>query len=339
MFEVVDGRPEADGLGDRLGAGLELPRDVVGREAVEAHVADHLAAAEERRHLLEQRLAGPERADAGRAAHLVGGERDEVGVPGLHVGGDVRDVLARVDQHERVVGVRGVGERADLVDRAEHVRHRRDREEPGAVEQLVEVGEVEPEVVGHRDPAQLDAALGGEHVPRDDVGVVLHVREHDGVAGAQVGAGPGVGDEVDRLGRVAGEHDLRRRAGADERGDLAARELVGGGRLFGDRVHAAVDVGVVVPVAVVHGVEDGERLLRRRRGVEVRDALAVHLALEEREVALDRGDVERAHAGTRNSSKPLSSTVRARSASPVATIRPSINTWTTSGVRWSRMRW
>ena len=45
-----------------------------------------------------------------------------------------------------------------------------------AVEQLVEVGEVEPEVVGERDPAQLDAAFGGEHVPRHDVGVVLHVR-------------------------------------------------------------------------------------------------------------------------------------------------------------------
>ena len=80
--------------------------------------------------------------------HLVGGERDEVGVPRLHVGGDVRHVLARVDEHERVVRVRGVGERPDLVDRAEHVRHRADREQLGAVEQLVEVGEVEPVVVG-----------------------------------------------------------------------------------------------------------------------------------------------------------------------------------------------
>src|SRR4029079_12964845 len=100
------------------------------------------------------------------------------------------------------------------------------------------------------------AALFGEHVPRDDVGVVLHVRQHDRVAGAQVGAGPGVGDEVDRLGRIAGEHDLRRGGGTDERGDLAPRQLVRGGGFFGDRVHAAVDVRVVVPVAVVHGVED-----------------------------------------------------------------------------------
>ena len=136
---VVDRGAEADRLGDRLRAGLELPRDVVGGEAVEAHVADHLAAAEERRHLLEQLLAGPQRADPARAAHLVRGERDEVGVPRLHVGGDVRHVLAGVDEHERVVRVRGVGERADVVERAEHVRHRGDREQAGAVEQLVEV--------------------------------------------------------------------------------------------------------------------------------------------------------------------------------------------------------
>ena len=49
----------------------------------------------------------------------------------------------------------------------------------------VEVGEVELAVGGERDPAQLDAALGGEHVPRHDVGVVLHLREHDDVAGAR----------------------------------------------------------------------------------------------------------------------------------------------------------
>ncbi len=54
----------------------------------------------------------------------------------------------------------------------------------------VEVGEVELEVVGERDPAQLDAALGGEHVPRHDVGVVLHLGEHDGIALDQVVRGP-----------------------------------------------------------------------------------------------------------------------------------------------------
>ena len=119
--------------------GLELPRHVVGAEAVEADVADHLAATEERRHRLEQLVAGPQRADAARSEELVRGERDEVGVPCLHVGAHVGHVLAGVDEDERVVRVGGVGERADLVDRAEHVRHRADREQLRAVEQLVEI--------------------------------------------------------------------------------------------------------------------------------------------------------------------------------------------------------
>ena len=189
-LDVVDRGAEADGLDDGRRAGLELPRQVVRGEAVEADVADHLAAAEERRHRVEQLVAGPQRADPGRAEHLVRREGDEVGVPRLHVGRDVRHELARVDEDERAVRVRGVGERTDVVDRAEHVRHRADGEERGAVEQRVEVREVEAEVGGERDPAQLDAAFGGEHLPRNDVGVVLHVREHDRVAGLQVGRAP-----------------------------------------------------------------------------------------------------------------------------------------------------
>ena len=62
-------------------------------------------------------------------------------------------------------------------DRAEHVRHRGEREELGAVEEPVEVDEVEAVVGGERDPAELDAALGREDVPRHDVGVVLHLGE------------------------------------------------------------------------------------------------------------------------------------------------------------------
>ena len=119
--------------------GLELPGHLVGGEAVDGDLGDHLAAAHERRHRLEQLAAGPEGADAGGAAHLVGREGDEVGVPRLHVDGEVRDGLARVDEHVGAGGVRGVGERPDVVDRAEHVRHRADREQLGAVEQLGEV--------------------------------------------------------------------------------------------------------------------------------------------------------------------------------------------------------
>ena len=50
-------------------------------------------------------------------------------------------------------------------------------------------------------------------MPRHDVGVVLHDREHDLVALADLKCcAERVGDEVDRLGRVAREDDLVRAA-------------------------------------------------------------------------------------------------------------------------------
>ena len=306
------------------------------REPVARHVADHLPAAEERRHGVEQLGPCPQAADAARAQHLVPGEAHEVGVPGRHVDRQVRHRLGRVDEDQRPRGVSGVDERPDVVDRAEHVRHRGDREQAGAVEEAVEVGEVEAVVVGQRDPAQLDAALGREDVPRDDVRVVLHVGDDDRVTGAQVRPRPAVGDEVDRLGDVLGEHDLARLP-AEEAGDLRAGVLVAARRLLRDRVHAAVHVGVRLAVHAVHRVEHRLRLLRRRRRVEVHEALAVHLALQDREVGLDPSDVERVHAATRKASKPERSSSSASSAPPDATTRPSSRMWTRSGERYSRI--
>ena len=63
--------------------------------------------------------------------------------------------------------------------------------------------------------------------------------------------------------------------------------------LFGDRVHAAVDVGVVVLVDVVHRVHDLARRLRRGRRVEVGERVAVDLAREDRKVGAQREGVER----------------------------------------------
>ena len=95
---------------------------------------------------------------------------------------------------------------------------------------------------GERHPAQLDAALGGEDVPRHDVGVVLHLGEHDDVALAQVRAAPRVGDEVEPLGGVLREDHLALARRVDEPLHLQPRGLVGLGRLAGELVHAAVHV-------------------------------------------------------------------------------------------------
>ena len=77
-LQVVDRRAQADEAGDVRRAGLELVRRVVEDGAVEAHFADHLAAADERRHRLQVLAPRPQRAGAGRAEHLVAGEGVEI---------------------------------------------------------------------------------------------------------------------------------------------------------------------------------------------------------------------------------------------------------------------
>ncbi len=72
------------------------------------------------------------------------------------------------------------------------------------------VEEVEPElaVVVHRQHAEdRPGALCGR-LPRHEVRVVLELRREDDVTRPQVVGTPGVGDEVQRLGRIAHEDDL-----------------------------------------------------------------------------------------------------------------------------------
>ena len=127
-------------------------------EAVEAHVGDHAAAAEERRH----RRRGSRREPTGRRCRsgpsiLWPEKREEVDVEVGHVGRRVGDELGGVDGDERSVAVGRRGELAHRVIVPSTLDIADDRDQLHALHQPVEVGEVEAEVVGHGDEAHLDA--------------------------------------------------------------------------------------------------------------------------------------------------------------------------------------
>ena len=192
----------------------------------------------------------------------------------------------------------------DRVHRAEHVGDVGEREHLGALgEQAVEVGEVEPAVGRDRHPAQGRAGAPAGLLPRDEVGVVLHLGDEHLVAGAErepvavpaaatVGAvGEGVGDEVDRLGGVAGEDDLGG-PGPDEPRDGLAGRLVGVGALLGELVGATVHGGVGALVEPTLGVEHLARLVRGRTRVEVDERVPpAHGARQDREVGPEAGQL------------------------------------------------
>ena len=99
--------------------------------------------------------------------------------------------------------------------------------------------------------AQLRAFFLAEHLPRHDVGVVLHGGDEHFVAGADVRAAVGLRDQVDGLGGAADEDDLARVGGVDEvPAPSRAPPRAPRWRATLSVMHAAMNVGVVVLVVV-----------------------------------------------------------------------------------------
>ena len=92
-------------------------------------------------------------------------------------------------------------------------------------QELFEFVDQEGAVVGDRRPFDDGALPLAMEIPRHDVGVVLHDREDDLVALAEVHA-IGGRDQVDRLGGVLGEDDLVGMRRIEEAPDDLARLLV-----------------------------------------------------------------------------------------------------------------
>ena len=287
-LQVVEGGAEANDLGDRHRARLELDGHVGIGGALLADGPDHVAAGEEGIHLLQNLAPAVKDSSAGRAQHLVRAEGVEVAAGRLHVDAGVRRALGAVDK-DGGAGRLGRGRHLGYrVDGAHRIRDLAERNELGRLgEKGGELVLPEAAALVDVDPFDPGALLGGEDLPGDDVGVVLEDREHDQVALAEVLPAPAVGDQVDALGGSPGEYDLPRRAGVDVALGLLPGRLVALGSDLTDPVGAAVDVGVELCVVLVHRGQHLARPLRGVGAVEVDDP-----GLEDREVPPDLVRVE-----------------------------------------------
>ena len=101
----------------------------------------------------------------------------------------------------------------DGVDRAERVRDVVERDDlrarPDERREMVDVDRGRRS--SGRQMRSLAPVVDRELLPGDEVGVVLEPRDDDLVAGAHVRASPRRRDEVERLGRAAGEDERGRR--------------------------------------------------------------------------------------------------------------------------------
>ena len=187
----------------------------------------------------------------------------------------MRSRLGAIEQDEgpRLVGPTGhVGHG---INGAEDVRDVGESHEPGARrEQATEGILVEHALAHHGNGLHHRASLPADHLPRDEVRVVLHLRDQDLVAGLE-GQGERARHDVDAVGGAAREDDLLTDAGADEDADGISRGLVHLRGLLAQGVNGAMDVGVRLLVVALHRLEDLSGLLAGRGRVEVDEGLAV----------------------------------------------------------------
>ena len=208
----------------------------------------------------------------------------EIGSKVGHIDRHVRQRLRAVDDQIAAVLVHELAEVLDRVLNAQDVRDLTHGQDLGLGAHLGKNflgGELAG--LGGVEVDELGAGLTADLLPRNQVGVVLHDGDDDLVARFEDRGRKALGDQVERLARVAGEDDLVGLGGADDVGDLLTHLCDGLGGLDGQRVQAAQGVGVHALVEVTLGVEHAGGALRGGRAIEEGD---LGVLLEQRELRL-----------------------------------------------------
>ena len=271
-LHIPDGSSQTGCTGSVDRAGLKFMRQfgIDGARARDGF--DHLAAGEKRRHFLEQVFPAVQPADAHGTKDLVAGEGEEIRAQLLHVHRHVRRALRAVYDHDRALFVRHGGDLLHRVLPAEDVRHLRHRDDLCApADERFDLLKIHAAIRRALDKLQLRARLAADHLPRQQIAVVLHDGHEHLIARLDVRQAVAIGDEIQALGRVAGKDDLARRLCADEAAHRLARLLINIGRLDAQRIQAAQGVRVVTAVEICHCIKHALRALGRGRVVDIGD--------------------------------------------------------------------
>ena len=130
-------------------------------------------------------------------------------------------------------------------------------------------------------------------MPGHDIGVMLHDREHDLVALADMGEADRttatrlIASVAPRVKTISSIEPALRKARTFSRA-----RLIGVGRGVGEIMQPAMDIGIFVLIGVDHALDHRARLLRRGRIVEIDQRLAIGPLGQDREIRADPLDVE-----------------------------------------------
>ena len=265
-----------------------------------------------------------QRADTRGPIQLVRAEDIEVAVERPHIDMRMHRRLTAIEQHRHALAMRQLHDLGGRGHGAEHVRHMREGDELRLrPDEAGEVIDIQRAVIADARPFQHRALPLAQEVPRHDVGVMLHLGEHDLIARLDQGAEETLSHQVERLGAAMRQDDLLALAGVHIGPRRIARRLIGVRRRAGEIVHPAMNIRVARLHEAGHRVDHALRLLRRSGVVEIDQRLAIDLAVQHRKIGAHAGDVksarcwlDRVHAASR-SCRRISTKARIASAAGV----------------------
>ena len=247
-LEVVDRRAEPDRLGDRRACRPRTCAAARPRSSPRTGPCGSCARRVRNGSIASSSSARPQRAPMPLGPHILcAGEGEEVAAERLHVD---RRWGAAWAASQTMIAPCSCAHAASLstwliVPSELETRPVRDDLHVAAAGGLVEQVEPQLAVVVEREHPEVGAGRSGDVLPRHEVRVVLELGDERRRRPGRGCQAPGVGDEVDPLGRVAGEDRSRGVDGALTNARHFSRaRLERRGRALGELVDAAVDVRV-----------------------------------------------------------------------------------------------
>ena len=114
--------------------------------------------------------------------------------------------------------------------------------------------------------------------------MVLKMCDHDPVTWLKLWSRETLRDKIDRLGRTSREHDFTATASIDETNNVIPSVLICLGGTMAERMHATVNVCMIMSLISGNRVNYRCRWLGRRCAVQVDDWMAIDLLTECRKV-------------------------------------------------------
>ena len=205
-----------------------------------------------------------------------------------------------------------------------------------AVDKLRKHVQFQRTVLIERYHSQFCTGAFAEHLPGNNIGVVLHGRDNNVISGLHRAHSPAVCHEVDPFGGAAYKHNLFRRLRADKARHLTAHVLHAFGRFRAEGVYATMHGGITMAIQVRLGINNRIRFLGAGGAVQIRQRLPVNFTGQHREIGADLLDViTHASPPRRASIRASTCCFNAASVTDSVSSAAKANTIIFSAARWS----